>query len=140
MFKDKLNVGVPCIHRDHFIPIKSFFSPFICIYNSLDDQSHEIALEVRAHNVILTLSHSRGTLHWKFNRPKKPITIGPSTDFHGSNSSGLRHTSTLSVTHSLRSGPSDGLHDGVHVEVTQAGGGRTNTHCFISHLHMHLHE
>lgn len=102
--------------------------------------SHGMALEVRAHNVILTLSHSRGTLHWKFNRPKKPITICPSTDFHGSNSSGLRPTSTLSVTHSLRSGPSDGLHDGVHVEVTQAGGGRTNTHCFISHLHMHLHE
>lgn len=55
---------------------------------------------------------------------------------------GLVHKipSMLSLTHSLRSGPSDGVHDGVHVEVTLAGGGGANAHCLVGHLHMHLEE
>lgn len=40
--------------------------------------------------------------------------------------------------YSLCSSCSDGIHDGVHVQVAFTSGGGANTHCFIGHLYMDL--
>lgn len=41
--------------------------------------------------------------------------------------------------YSLSSGGSDGIHDGVHVQVALTGGGGADTHRFICHLYVNLH-
>lgn len=55
----------------------------------------------------------------------------------------LTHTRipfSLTHTHSLSSCVSDGVHDGVHVEVALIGRGWAYTHGLVCHLHVNLKE